>query len=171
MAIGNDTSYHDADRVCFYIGKFDVLDNYSANIIEYESLKFYTTEHYYHWNKFTDVDTELAEVIRLARSPAEAHRLARVHRDRIPADWDHRKLDVMRSGIAMKLGQHPDVRAVLKLTGDRRLIENSSDDLFWGIGRSGHGENWMGRLWMELRAGTLFSARRGAPASAPACLT
>jgi ribA/ribD-fused uncharacterized protein len=157
MAIGDDTSYSDADCIYFYIGRFDAFDNYSANVIKHEGLEFYTTEHYYHWNKFADVDTELAEVIRLARSPAEAHRLARVHRDLIPTDWNHRKLDVMRSGLEMKLEQHPDVRAALKLTGDRRLIENSSDDLFWGIGRSGQGENWMGRLWMELRDEILFS--------------
>jgi hypothetical protein len=36
-------------------------------------------------------------------------------------------------------------------TGDAALIETSSIDAFWGIGKKGIGKNMLGKLLMEVR--------------------
>ena len=152
MMSGNEWNYEDSHNVYFFLNRFHVLDNYSANIILYSGLQFFTNEHFYHWNKFVEIDADLAEKIRRASSPKNAHDLAANNRHMVAASWERRKLKVMKKGLKLKFDQHSDVQKALEKTGKRNLIENASNDLFWGIGSSGLGKNWMGKLWMEIRA-------------------
>jgi ribA/ribD-fused uncharacterized protein len=66
-------------------------------------------------------------------------------------NWDDVKLDVMRSLLKKKF-DNPVLRKKLLATGDAELIEgNWWGDTFWGVCR-GTGQNWLGRLLMELRS-------------------
>ena len=72
-----------------------------------------------------------------------------------PAD-----LDLMRRTIRLKLENHPNLRAqLLAFHDDGIIIEDASarrgeSARFWGMRLQGNiwtGQNWLGRLWMELR--------------------
>jgi ribA/ribD-fused uncharacterized protein len=79
---------------------------------------------------------------------------ARMGRDRskpIRADWETVKIDVMRSAVRAKFEQHADIRQTLLSTGDSRIVEHTTNDRFWGDGGDGSGENWLGRILMEIR--------------------
>lgn len=69
-------------------------------------------------------------------------------------------LDLMRSVVRRKVAQHPALREQLLQTGDEMIVEDVSarqneSGLFWGAAlmSSGElrGENWLGRIWMDLR--------------------
>lgn len=122
-----------------------------------------TAEHYYQVQKSDDPDYRAA--IRAAISPGYAKRLAaapdaprRVSRDswfrhngRQPrADWAEVKLDIMRRVDRAKFSQNLDLAAALRATGDAELVEDSPHDSFWGTG-DGTGQNWAGRVLMEVR--------------------
>lgn len=138
-------------RVCFYEQDFYVLSNFSAFRIEHFGLPFDTSEAAYHWFKFADTAPEVAEEIRLAPSAHEAFKIAERNKDRRRPDWDEIKLDVMRGVLRSKVSQHEYVRRKLLATGARELVENSWRDNVWGWGPNKDGENWLGRLWMEIR--------------------
>ena len=72
------------------------------------------------------------------------------------ADLDH-----MRMVLRLKLEQHPELQEKLLATGAAQIVEDCTNrqhgsGLFWGAAQQGdgtwQGENWLGRLWMELRA-------------------
>lgn len=140
-----------AERVCFYEQEFYVLSNFSAFRVTFDGVDYDTAEHAYQAQKFPG-SPELQGVIRLSRSAHEAYKAAEAGVSWRRADWDRVKLDVMRQVIRAKYDQHEYVRRKLRQTGDRELVEDSWRDAFWGIGPNGDGANWLGRLWMELRA-------------------
>lgn len=140
-----------------------------------------TAEHYFQAQKFSQPNNprcaEYMEFIRAADTPNKAFRLARqkkgggyeskwcVNRDgptlnetielyrdvAIRADWDAIKLDVMRRALKAKFTQNSVLRELLLSTGTALLVENSPRDDFWGA-TTPQGQNWLGRLLMELRA-------------------
>lgn len=163
--------YHGLDtpeRVCFYEQEFYVLSNFSSFSIvwmlnEREGLgRFDTSEHLYHWLKFSGqanpklVNTAdqrtVAAAIRAAPSAHEAFKIAEHHRSHRRRDWDEIKVGVMRAILRAKANQHEYVRRKLLATGDRELVENSWRDDFWGWGLNRDGQNMLGKLWMEIRA-------------------
>lgn len=75
----------------------------------------------------------------------------RQHPDDLRADWDNVKLDVMRVALQAKFTQHDFLRRSLLNTRDSEIIEDSASDYFWGEGQDGSGDNWLGRLLMDLR--------------------
>jgi ribA/ribD-fused uncharacterized protein len=141
------------NEVFFYEQDFYVLSNFSAFNLQWKGLTFPTSEHAYHWEKFMsgsgrDVQAEIL----VAPSAHEAFKIA----GRAPVsmrrhDWDSAKVPVMRAILRAKAEQHEYVRRKLLATGDRRLIENSWRDDFWGWGPGRDGQNMLGKLWMQVR--------------------
>ncbi len=76
----------------------------------------------------------------------------RKHPEDLRSDWNEIKLDVMRVALRAKFTQHQSLSRSLLMTGKARIVEDSASDYFWGIGADGSGENWLGRLLMDLRA-------------------
>lgn len=64
--------------------------------------------------------------------------------------------------LRAKFKQHPELAAMLIATGDAELVEgNTWGDTFWGRDlATGHGENHLGRLLMELRDSWFSGAGR-----------
>lgn len=145
------------DRVRFYEHDFYVLSNFSAFAVSWAGQTFPTSEHAYQAAKFKG--QPLADEIARAPSAHEAFKLAERHRTARNPDWDSVKLDVMRSILRAKVRQHEYVRRKLLATGDRELVEDSWRDRFWGWGPNLDGENWLGKLWMEIRAELLEDSR------------
>ena len=123
-----------------------------------------TVEHYYQTQK--SFDPAYREAIRGAISPGMAKRLAappqaprkfsgqswfRKHHALPRPDWHEVKLEIMRRADRAKFTQNPDLAAMLMATGDAALVEDSSGEPYWSTGPDGRGENWAGRLLMEIR--------------------
>lgn len=153
--------------------EFDFLSHFHSSPIELDGESWPTVEHYYQAQKSFSQDYRAA--IRAAGTPATAKRLA-ANPDRHRAagrkswfleagetprpDWAAVKLDIMRRADLAKYTQNPELGERLLATGTAELIEDSPFEPFWGIGHDGAGENWAGRVLMEVRA--LLWARRDA---------
>lgn len=127
--------------------EYGCFSNFSKHTVEIDGLVWPTTEHYYQAMKHTD--ESLKERIRQIKSCKVAKTLAYSAPAR--EDWEQIKFDVMRKAIRAKADQHPEIKAKLLETGDDPLAEASPFDYVWGTGKDGTGQNWLGKLWVELR--------------------
>ncbi len=139
------------ERVFFYEQEFYVLSNFSAFQVELD-VTFATAEHAYQAQKFAR-QGPVWKRIYLASSAHEAFKIAESERAERRSNWDDVKLDTMRHVLRKKHEQHEYVARKLQETGARELVEDSWRDDFWGIGPNGDGQNWLGKLWMEIREG------------------
>jgi N-glycosidase YbiA len=122
------------------------LSNFHPAPVELDGVMYPTVEHAYMAAKTLN-PAERAQVL-MCPTPGQAKRLGRTLTLR--NDWTHIRIDVMRDLIAKKF-QHPALAAQLRATGDEPLVEvNNWGDRFWGV-CDGTGENWLGRLLMEVR--------------------
>jgi ribA/ribD-fused uncharacterized protein len=156
----NRILYYRRDREAF-----GFCSHFHPSPIEIEGETWATVEHYYQAQK--SADPAFRQAIRAAAAPGHAKRLAapptaprRVSAGswfrklgvEPRADWHEVKLDIMRRGDHAKFTQHKALQAMLLATGDAELIEDSTSEPFWGIGKDGSGPNWAGRVLMEIRA-------------------
>lgn len=143
-------------EVFFYEQDFYVLSNFSAFSIKWCGCRFPTSEHAYHWAKFTPGQTAgkvfCRDAILDALSAHDAFKLAEQWKPLRRHDWDAVKVATMHEILHAKAAQHEYVRRKLLATGDRCLIENSWRDDFWGRGPNRDGKNMLGTLWMRVRA-------------------
>lgn len=84
-------------------------------------------------------------------------------------DWETVQLDIMRWCLCAKLAYHyREFGRLLRATNSRAIVEKSRKDRYWGavLEKDGvlRGENWLGRLLMELRAKLVAKRAAGAEA-------
>jgi ribA/ribD-fused uncharacterized protein len=144
-------------QVFFYEQDFYVLSNFSAFNVVWRGIRFQTSEHAYHferfWNATPQVTAGMArDFICNTTSAHEAFRYAQDNKGWQRQNWDEVKVDAMRDILREKSAQHEYVRRKLLATGDRELIEDSWRDDFWGWGPNRDGKNMLGKLWMEVRS-------------------
>lgn len=138
------------DKIIFEENPYHCFSNFSAHAIDWKGIRFPTTEHVYHWERFVGED-DLQALIIGAKSPREAWRIAQENKEKQLLDWNDKKVLVMKNILTEKLRQHTEIQTILKQTGSAEIIKNVSTDAFWGCGAGGNGENMMGKMWMELR--------------------
>jgi len=109
-----------------------------------------TVEHFFQGNKF--LDATLREAVRLSCSPAEAKRLGQQFKPQRRSEWAEIKEEIMFTALKEKFRQHPDLGVKLVETSNAELIEDSTEDYYWGIGRGGYGANRLGCLLMKVRS-------------------
>jgi len=117
-----------------------------------QELEFPTSEHLYQWSKHYKDNPTVAKQIRTAPSAASAKKLGRTPCNM--KEFDKHKIRWMKRILELKLEQHPSLKEKLLATGDEDIEEFAPWDNFWGMGKQGEGQNWMGKLWMELREET-----------------
>lgn len=134
------------------------LGNMSPYPVSHNGKTYRTTEALFQALRF-DHD-KIVESIREQKSPMAAKMKAKKHRDRmVVVPLSEADLDNMRLVLRLKLLQHPKLRDALLATGDQEIVEDCTkrprgSGLFWGAAEVNNqwlGENWLGRLWMELR--------------------
>jgi len=128
---------------------FYEFSNFSPHGIEVEGVFWPTVEHYFQAEKFSD--EAYRERIRRAKLPKDAKALGRTRALPIHADWDTRRDDVMLAAIRRKFATHETMRELLLSTGDEELLENAPMDFYWGCGRTGTGQNKLGKILMRVR--------------------
>jgi ribA/ribD-fused uncharacterized protein len=137
--------------IAFYVKgePFGEFSNFSNHGVEFDGRWYPTVEHYFQAMKFLGVDH--AEKIRLAANPMLAKQLGNSRNVPLRQDWEAVKIDVMRAAVRKKFATHPAIAALLLDTGDEELIEAAPSDYFWGCGKNGSGQNWLGKILMEVR--------------------
>jgi len=146
-------SYPDTSPIYFYHrGKpFFEFTNFSLHSVEHDGKIYATAEHLFQAFKFMTTDPALAELIRTQPSARSARSEAGFQRAHQRPDWFEVNVEAMDVVLQEKFTQHKDLREKLLETGNRELIEDSPDDVFWGVGRDGQGRNELGKALMRLR--------------------
>ena len=144
--------------VVAFVLDFHFLSNFHPAPVEMDGMTYPTVEHAFQAAKTED--PALRAMVRGQPTPGMAKKAGRALTKLRPG-WNEMRVDVMRALVRRKFETHPDLAARLLATGDRELVEgNTWRDSFWGVYR-GLGENWLGRILMEVRA-WLRSAGGGA---------
>ena len=140
------------EPLCFYRVQdpYGAFSNFSPHPFQLKGRVWPTSEHYFQAQKFPD--TEHEEAIRLEPSPMIAARMGRARSRPLRKDWEQVKEDIMREALRAKFTQHTELRDLLLGTGNRPLIEHTTNDRYWGDGGDGTGKNRLGALLVELRA-------------------
>lgn len=136
---------------------FFEFSNFSAHGIEMNGVWWPTVEHFFQAQKFEE--GAYRERIRRAKSPKDAKALGRTRALPILADWDEKREGVMLEAIRAKFKTHELLCEMLLNTGDEELIENAPGDFYWGCGRTGTGQNKLGKILMQVRGELRRSGR------------
>jgi ribA/ribD-fused uncharacterized protein len=144
-------NYGTDDAVYWFSTPYEPLNNWSAHVVKIWGKTFPTVEHGYHWRKFSETASGIAEEILAAPSPWAAMQIERQHKGKRRKDWEEVKVGIMTELIRAKAAQNEDVREMLLKTGTKRIVENSPWDDFWGIGPNGDGQNQVGKILMQVR--------------------
>lgn len=137
------------------------LSNMSPHPIVYEGVRWRTSEALFQAMRLEN--PEVREAIRQVASPMIAKNIARGYRGlRVVEATSPQDVENMRVCISLKLEQQKELlRRKLFFTGNSKIIEDCSsrdirgNDLFWGAKRvegGWEGDNWLGRIWEEMRA-------------------
>jgi len=139
------------DSIYFFTVSFEPLNNWSAHLVHIYNKDFYTSEQAFQWKKFSEVEPEIADKILSAKSPYAVYKISSANKNKQPSEWHNIKLIIMEEILRAKMEQHEDVREALFRTKNRKIIENSPVDSFWGIGPNKDGQNMLGNIWMKIR--------------------
>eukprot|EP00243_Klebsormidium_subtile_P003514 TRINITY_DN16932_c0_g1_i1.p1 TRINITY_DN16932_c0_g1~~TRINITY_DN16932_c0_g1_i1.p1 ORF type:complete len:160 (+),score=39.82 TRINITY_DN16932_c0_g1_i1:257-736(+) len=139
-------------------GEFGEFSNFFPAPIELDGKTWPTTEHYFQAQKFHD--EALQERIRTLTSPGAAAKEGRKRSNPLREDWERVKDDVMLTALRAKFTEHEDLKAVLLSTGERNLVEHTTNDSYWADGGDGSGRNVLGQLLVRLRS-ELRAAQQG----------
>ncbi len=136
----------------FFLDDWYVFDSYAPFQIEWRGKQYPTAEHAFQAAHFFKTNPELAEQVRLTRSPREADDLANDNKQYDDPNWRAKRIVIMEEIVRAKYDQHPLVQETLRKSGDRPIVETNPNDAFWGWGPDRKGENMLGKIWMQLRA-------------------
>lgn len=140
-----------SDPVLFYGGEFGYcFSNFSAFAVTWHGRTWPTSEHAFQAAGFDD--NEIIEMIAKATSAHDALKLAIKYQDQLRPSWEEEKRSIMKDVCRAKLVQHVYIKKTLTQTKSARLVEDSPKDSCWGRGADWKGTNWLGEIWMELRA-------------------
>lgn len=124
------------------------LSNFWPSPVWLDGLLFPNVEAAYVASKTTCVETR--RIVQRLKTPSECKKFGRSIKLR--DDWESVKIEVMRGLLRQKFTKPSVLAGRLINTGNCQLIEgNYWGDTFWGVCR-GTGENWLGKLLMEIRA-------------------
>lgn len=129
--------------------EYGCFSNFAHYDFELDGKRWMTSEHYFQAQKFCG--TEYEEIIRLLDNPMKAAEMGRNRDLPLRVDWEQVKDDIMRKAVLAKFTQNEEIKNVLLSTGKETIIENTSNDYYWGCGKDGSGKNMLGTILMEVR--------------------
>lgn len=129
---------------------YGCFSNFSKYGFELDGKYWMTSEHYFQAQKFVGSDFE--EEVRLAKTPMEAARMGRDRNKPLRQDWEQVKDEIMMKAVLQKFTTHSDIRDILISIGNEEIIEETTDDYYWGCGTTGTGKNMLGKILMEVRS-------------------
>jgi N-glycosidase YbiA len=143
-----------ADPILFYGGEFGYcFSNFAAFTVKWKDKIWQTSEHAFQAAAFDDA--AIIEEIASAPSAHDALKLAIKYQTVMRKTWENEKREVMKEICRAKLEQHQYIEKTLRQSVGATLVEDSPKDDCWGRGPDWQGKNWLGEIWMELRADLL----------------
>lgn len=143
---GMDT-IHDKNNIKGFFGEYRWLSNFHLCPIEYDGLKYGSSEAAYQASKTEDDDVREQFT---GMTPKEAMKVGR-NGIELRKDWPKMKIWYMKDVLLSKFTQNEDLKRKLLDTGDKYLEEtNWWGDTFWGVCK-GIGENHLGTVLMMIR--------------------
>ncbi len=131
-------------------GKYKVFANSHKSDIVINEKVYPTVEHYVTAMKFIDTDAAWAEEIRTAKNILSVRSKGRTKGHAGDMYYENKKIDYMRASLYEKFTQNDEMKKLLLGTKEAEL-EEESEDIVWGVGIDGTGENLTGQLLIELR--------------------
>ena len=125
------------------------FSNFALFTIKIKGVLWKTTEHYFQAQKFED--NNYKNKIRTCISPMKAAELGRSRKVKIKRNWDKLKDNIMYDAVYAKFTQHKELKELLLSTGDKKIIEHTEHDFYWGDGGNGTGKNKLGKILMNVR--------------------
>lgn len=151
---------HPSDYLFFY-RMAHPFSNFHPSCFVVEGQLFQTAEQYIMWRKAYEFgDTQSAEAILKAHTPAECKKLGRRVKNFDEAQWAGVREQVAFDAVLHKFRDNRKLREFLLDTNDLILVEASPSDRIWGIGYSEQdawdyryqwGENLLGKALMRVR--------------------
>lgn len=129
--------------------EYGCFSNFSKHGFELNEKYWETSEHFFQAQKF--VGSEHEEEIRLAKTPMVAAKMGRDRTRPLRENWEEVKDEIMRIAVLQKFKSIEDIRDILLSTGEEEIVENTSNDYYWGCGKDGTGRNMLGKILMETR--------------------
>ncbi|CAI2162492.1 10858_t:CDS:2 [Funneliformis geosporum] len=109
-----------------------------------------TSEHLFQAAKFQSSKV-IADGIRRCHTARDALNMARQYREFMDHNWQSINVKVMEWVVRCKFEQHGFLARLLLNTGDKKLVEHTEVDKFWGDGGDGSGQNMLGEILMRVR--------------------
>lgn len=129
--------------------EYGCFSNFSKHGFELYGKWWQTSEHYFQAQKFAG--SEYEEEVRSAKTPMDAAIMVRDRTKPLRKDWEEVKDDIMRKAVLQKFKSHKDIFKILLSTGEKEIIEKTSNDYYWGCSKDGTGKNMLGKILMEVR--------------------
>lgn len=139
------------DTAGFFLDGWYVFDSYAPFQIKWRGKLWPTAEHAFQAAHFFETNPELAEQVRLTKSPREADDLANDNKQFDDPEWKQKRVRIMEEIVRAKHDQHLFIQTTLKESGDKLIVETNDNDSFWGWGPGRDGENTLGKIWMKIR--------------------
>lgn len=134
-------------RIDKFEGVHRFLSNFYPCCVELDDEAYPSVEHAYQAAKTFSIECR-ERLQNHVVTAAQAKKMGK--RFPLRSDWGQVKLDVMLKLLRQKF-RTPRLRVNLESTGDVELVEgNWWGDTFWGV-CNGVGENWLGKLLMQVR--------------------
>ena len=140
------------DQNAIYFSRTDpdqVFGAWSDHPFCLEDKEWPTVEHYFQAMKFEDESYQ--EKIRQAADSKKARKLGRSRLKKVRKDWKKVKAVFMTRALYTKCKTYPNIAKELLETEDKKLVENSVYDYYWGCGRDRRGTNKYGEVLMNVR--------------------
>ena len=150
------------DKYLAFHGEFSPFSNFHRSPFTWNNIKFHCAEQYIQYQKaLMAEDLGMAEEIQICESAIEAKRLGYKINGFDMKKWSTDGFTVCQEGIKCKFTQNPLLLQMLKATGDKTIIEASTDKL-WGTGiglrdnqalnpSHWHSTGWMSTILMDIR--------------------
>lgn len=130
-----------------FSGPYKFLSNFYPTPVEYNGHVWQSSEHAYMSAKSNN--PHYLSQLKQCSTSGQAKQLGRVVELR--KDWEQVKNYVMLEVLRVKFAKDSPLAFCLLATGDLRLVEgNTWGDTYWGVCK-GVGENWLGRMLMQVR--------------------
>jgi ribA/ribD-fused uncharacterized protein len=129
-----------------YTSQYDWMRNDYHSKIKVGGIEYPTAEHAYQAAKTTD--KTLKKAIADQVFIADARKMGR-NLD-LPDNWDDRKGDIMQTILRQKFMQNEEIADRLMKTDYDSIVADMRDE-YWGTGKNGFGENYLGAYLEEVR--------------------
>ncbi len=136
-----------------FFDEFRFLSNFWMAQVMADGWQYPSVEHAYQAMKLTHPDERIQ--VKMASTPGKAKRVGNKMASFRP-DWQEVKVEIMRGLVRQKFTNHTYLTDMLLATAPLELEEtNHWGDVFWGV-CDGAGENWLGKILMEVRSELLL---------------